>query len=57
MLSWVFDEKKKLFIGFFFVSIFWNYILKEVNDNLYIFFLLLLYLLKIGNFSILLRVD
>lgn len=50
-------RKKKYLLGFFFVSIFWNYILKEVNDNLYIFFLLLLYLLKIGNFSILLRVD
>lgn len=49
--------RKKTFIGFFFVSIFWNHISKEVNDNSYTFFSLSLHLLKIGNFSTLSRAD
>lgn len=50
-------RKKKHSLVFFFVSIFWNHISKEVNDNSYTFFSLSLHLLKIGNFSILSRAD
>lgn len=48
--------RKKTFTGFF-VSIFWNHISKEVNDNSYTFFSLSLHLLKIGNFSTLSKAD
>lgn len=49
--------RKKNIHCFFFVSIFWNHISKEVNDNSYTFFSLSLHLLKIGNFSTLSRAD